>query len=151
MVFTEISRSLLQEFGASRSIPCHVASQLYQPQPGQQQGMRAGARRSTGSPSSTAKHKPKPKQGMRARADPLVLHHQQLNLNLNLNRACGRAQIHWFSIINSCVTVLLLTGFLATILMRVLKNDFVRFGNDEETGAPPAPPAALALPHVAAA
>ena len=53
------------------------------------------------------------------------------------------AQIHWFSIINSCVTVLLLTGFLATILMRVLKNDFVRFGNDEETGAPPA---ALAPP-----
>ncbi|KAK9822258.1 hypothetical protein WJX81_008337 [Elliptochloris bilobata] len=42
-------------------------------------------------------------------------------------------EIHWFSIINSCVTVLLLTGFLATILMRVLKNDFVRFGNDEET------------------
>ena len=28
-------------------------------------------------------------------------------------------QIHWFSIVNSCVTVLLLTGFLATILMRV--------------------------------
>ncbi|KAL6002507.1 Cellular adhesion and filamentous growth protein [Asimina triloba] len=34
--------------------------------------------------------------------------------------------IHWFSIINSCVTVLLLTGFLATILMRVLKNDFIK-------------------------
>nr|AAF63170.1 T5E21.15 [Arabidopsis thaliana] len=34
-------------------------------------------------------------------------------------------EIHWFSIINSCVTVLLLTGFLATILMRVLKNDFM--------------------------
>ena len=49
-------------------------------------------------------------------------------------RAVWRAQIHWFSIINSCVTVLLLTGFLATILMRVLKNDFVRFGSDEETG-----------------
>ena len=32
------------------------------------------------------------------------------------------------------MTVLLLTGFLATILMRVLKNDFVRFGSDEETG-----------------
>ena len=41
--------------------------------------------------------------------------------------AAVRAQIHWFTIINSCVTVLLLTGFLATILMRVLKNDFVRF------------------------
>ncbi len=33
------------------------------------------------------------------------------------------------------MTVLLLTGFLATILMRVLKNDFVRFGSDEEAGA----------------
>lgn len=35
-------------------------------------------------------------------------------------------EVHWFSIINSCVTVLLLTGFLATILMRVLKNDFMK-------------------------
>ena len=43
-------------------------------------------------------------------------------------------QIHWFSIINSCVTVLLLTGFLATILMRVLKNDFVKFSRDDEAG-----------------
>ncbi|PKA66220.1 hypothetical protein AXF42_Ash006917 [Apostasia shenzhenica] len=42
-------------------------------------------------------------------------------------------EIHWFSIINSCVTVLLLTGFLATILMRVLKNDFIRYSHDEET------------------
>lgn len=41
-------------------------------------------------------------------------------------------EIHWFSIINSCVTVLLLTGFLATILMRVLKNDFVKYSRDEE-------------------
>ncbi|GAB4846358.1 Transmembrane 9 super member 2 [Ancistrocladus abbreviatus] len=42
-------------------------------------------------------------------------------------------EIHWFSIINSCATVLLLTAFLATILMRVLKNDFVRYTHDEET------------------
>eukprot|EP00884_Botryococcus_braunii_P021685 jgi/Botrbrau1/81/Bobra.0022s0071.1 len=41
-------------------------------------------------------------------------------------------EIHWFSIINSCVTVLLLTGFLATILMRVLKNDFMKYTRDEE-------------------
>jgi hypothetical protein len=40
-------------------------------------------------------------------------------------------QIHWFSIINSCVTVLLLTGFLATILMRVLKADFVKFSRED--------------------
>ena len=45
-------------------------------------------------------------------------------------------EIHWFSIINSCVTVLLLTGFLATILMRVLKNDFIKYttGRDDEVG-----------------
>ncbi len=43
-----------------------------------------------------------------------------------------RAQIHWFSIINSCVTVLLLTGFLATILMRVLKNDFLKYSRDDD-------------------
>jgi hypothetical protein len=40
--------------------------------------------------------------------------------------------IHWFSIINSCVTVMLLTGFLATILMRVLKKDFSKYSVDEE-------------------
>ena len=33
-------------------------------------------------------------------------------------------EIHWLSIINSFVLVLLLTGFLSIILMRVLKNDF---------------------------
>ena len=43
-------------------------------------------------------------------------------------------QIHWFSIINSCVTVLLLTGFLATILMRVLKNDFIKYTRNDEAG-----------------
>ncbi|XRB23606.1 transmembrane 9 superfamily member [Pseudoscourfieldia marina] len=44
-------------------------------------------------------------------------------------------EIHWFSIINSCVTVLLLTGFLATILMRVLKNDFVKYSREDDAGA----------------
>ncbi|XAR47999.1 hypothetical protein NMG60_11030665 [Bertholletia excelsa] len=42
-------------------------------------------------------------------------------------------EIHWISIINSCVTVLLLTAFLATILMRVLKNDFIKYAQDEES------------------
>ncbi|WIA33519.1 hypothetical protein OEZ86_006644 [Tetradesmus obliquus] len=47
-------------------------------------------------------------------------------------------EIHWFSIINSCVTVLLLTGFLTTILLRVLKNDFMKYsaGRDDEAGEP---------------
>jgi MFS family permease len=39
-------------------------------------------------------------------------------------------EIHWFSIVNSCVTVLLLTGFLATILMRVLRADFVKYASE---------------------
>jgi len=43
-------------------------------------------------------------------------------------------EIHWLSIINSFVLVLLLTAFLAIILMRVLKNDFSRYMElDEET------------------
>lgn len=41
-------------------------------------------------------------------------------------------EIHWFSIINSCVTVILMMGFLASILLRVLKNDFIKFQKDEE-------------------
>ena len=68
----------------------------------------------------------------------LASEHDQLHLNVWNSCKSGIAfavlQIHWFSIINSCVTVLLLTGFLATILMRVLKNDFIKFMQDEETG-----------------
>jgi hypothetical protein len=52
-----------------------------------------------------------------------------------LSAAAGLRQIHWFSIINSCVTVLLLTGFLTTILLRVLKNDFLKYtSRDDEKG-----------------
>lgn len=50
-------------------------------------------------------------------------------------------EIHWLSIINSVVLALLLTAFLAIILMRILKNDFSRLMEvdeeeigDEETG-----------------
>ena len=50
------------------------------------------------------------------------------------NSAVCVLQIHWFSIINSCVTVLLLTGFLSTILLRVLKNDFMKYTKDDEMG-----------------
>mmetsp|Transcript_16021 Transcript_16021/g.18966 ORF Transcript_16021/g.18966 Transcript_16021/m.18966 type:complete len:617 (-) Transcript_16021:384-2234(-) len=43
-------------------------------------------------------------------------------------------EIHWLSIINSFVLVLLLTAFLAVILMRVLKNDFSKYMElDEES------------------
>ena len=66
--------------------------------------------------------------------------HQLCRLTVDLSLAADNVsllvlvQIHWFSIINSCVTVLLLTGFLATILMRVLKNDFVKYTKDDEAG-----------------
>lgn len=46
-------------------------------------------------------------------------------------------EIHWLSIINSLVLVMLLTAFLAIILMRVIKNDFTRYmraDEDEEIG-----------------
>jgi hypothetical protein len=48
--------------------------------------------------------------------------------------ASAAPEIHWLSIINSFVLVLLLTAFLAIILLRVLKNDFSTYmGIDEET------------------
>lgn len=50
-------------------------------------------------------------------------------------------EIHWLSIINSFVLVLLLTAFLAIILMKILKKDFSRYMevdedelSEEETG-----------------
>jgi len=47
-------------------------------------------------------------------------------------------EIHWLSIVNSLVLVMLLTAFLAIILMRVVKNDFTRYmrtDEDDEAGA----------------
>lgn len=41
-------------------------------------------------------------------------------------------EIHWLSVINSMVLVLLLVGFVIVILMRVLKHDFARYNEDEE-------------------
>ena len=41
-------------------------------------------------------------------------------------------EIHWLSIINSFVLVLLLTAFLTIIMLRVLKNDFSRYMELEE-------------------
>jgi hypothetical protein len=36
-------------------------------------------------------------------------------------------QIHWFSIVNSILSVLLLTAILTTIFMRSLRSDFARY------------------------
>jgi len=44
--------------------------------------------------------------------------------------------IHWFSVFNSFMMVLFLMGLVALILLRTLKNDYVRYGinMDEEIG-----------------
>ena len=36
-------------------------------------------------------------------------------------------EVHWLSIMNSVVLVVLLTGFLAIIIMRIVRNDFIRY------------------------
>lgn len=41
-------------------------------------------------------------------------------------------EIHWLSIMNSFVLVLLLTGFLAIIIMRILKSDYSRYARAED-------------------
>ena len=49
-------------------------------------------------------------------------------------------EIQWFSILNSFLLVVLLTGFLVYIMMKVLKKDYQRYaaleeeGDDDETG-----------------
>ena len=45
-------------------------------------------------------------------------------------------QIHWLSIINSFVLVLILTVFLGIILLRVIKNDFTRYMDGDEVCTP---------------
>jgi len=42
-------------------------------------------------------------------------------------------EVHWLSIINAIVLVLLLTAFLVIILLRVLKNDFSRYMEVDES------------------
>jgi len=50
----------------------------------------------------------------------------------NSNFAPRHMEIHWLSIINSCVLVILLIAFLTIIFMRVIKNDFNKYIDIEE-------------------
>jgi hypothetical protein len=54
---------------------------------------------------------------------PLVICSQCFYLILDY--AC-RLQIHWFSIFNSFMMVMFLTGLVAIILMRTLRKDYAR-------------------------
>ena len=42
------------------------------------------------------------------------------------------SQIHWFSIINSLIIVLFLSGLLAMIMVRALRRDIAAYNLDEE-------------------
>ena len=41
-------------------------------------------------------------------------------------------QIHWFSIFNSFMMVIFLTGLVAIILMRTLRKDYARYAKTED-------------------
>ena len=61
-----------------------------------------------------------------------VTHGERMNRYAQYSFLPQSFEIHWLSIINSFVLVLLLTGFLSIILMRVLKNDFTRYASTED-------------------
>jgi transmembrane 9 superfamily protein 3 len=41
-------------------------------------------------------------------------------------------QIHWFSIFNSFMMVIFLTGLVSMILMRTLRNDYAKYARDDD-------------------
>ncbi len=51
-----------------------------------------------------------------------------LNKEIRFGRllAVPLSQIHWFSLVNSFMMVLFLTGLVAIILMRTLRKDYAR-------------------------
>ena len=46
--------------------------------------------------------------------------------------AALRCQIHWFSIINSFMMVMFLTGLVSIILMRTLRRDYQRYAKTDD-------------------
>ena len=42
------------------------------------------------------------------------------------------AQIHWFSIFNSFMMVIFLTGLVSMILMRTLRNDYAKYAREDD-------------------
>jgi len=63
---------------------------------------------------------------------PELTYEDRLKHSLDSSFLPTTFEIHWLSIINSFVLVLLLTAFLAIILMRILKKDFSRYMEVDE-------------------
>mmetsp|Transcript_43322 Transcript_43322/g.63580 ORF Transcript_43322/g.63580 Transcript_43322/m.63580 type:complete len:628 (+) Transcript_43322:127-2010(+) len=73
--------------------------------------------------------------------EPQILWKDRMSRYVDNRFLPGGFEIHWLSIINAFVLVLLLTAFLTIIMMRVLRNDFSRYldideesAEDEESG-----------------
>ena len=49
-----------------------------------------------------------------------------------LTKLCIASQIHWFSIFNSFMMVIFLTGLVSMILMRTLRADYARYTAKED-------------------
>ena len=66
------------------------------------------------------------------------VHTPELNYEERMHRYMDNSflprsfEIHWLSIINSSVLVILLTAFLAVIMMRILKKDFSKYVEVDE-------------------
>lgn len=45
---------------------------------------------------------------------------------------CCFVQIHWFSIFNSFMMVIFLTGLVSMILMRTLRNDYAKYAREDD-------------------
>lgn len=44
----------------------------------------------------------------------------------------SNVQIHWFSIFNSFMMVIFLTGLVSMILMRTLRNDYAKYAREDD-------------------
>jgi ATP-dependent Zn protease len=57
---------------------------------------------------------------------------QRLEKYVEMKMFPEEIEIQWFSIINSLVLVVLLTSFLAFIMMRILKKDFQNYTSEDD-------------------
>lgn len=63
-----------------------------------------------------------------------IIFEERENYGLNYSFLPNHIEVHWISLLNSFVLVILLTAFLGIILMRMVKNDFSRYMLDDEMG-----------------
>ena len=63
---------------------------------------------------------------------PAISHNDRMKRYADSTFLPSTFEIHWLSIINSFVLVMLLTAFLTIILMRILKKDFSRYMDVDE-------------------